>query len=209
MLDGAQGPAGAEVHSSDGCCLDGQIRLLLHRLQNLSTATAVLTERDRGPNQTEAIHVLFAGARTAHRERVLQPLTEIAGLRFVWVDGVYGSVLGRLVNASAVVLSVSAYSVPGEHKLPRVMPLLALGAAVVSERAEPYRDDLWLSDSRAVYAAPPECLGAVTIALLGRAGARDALRSGAHWAAQSLPHATLHSMKQLLRALATNQTPFH
>jgi len=127
------------------------------------------------------VDVLFAGAVTERRRVTLRPLQGVEGLTGEWVTDTFGAELAARVDRATLVLSVSSFGARGESKLPRVLPLLARGAVVVSERdAAEGRADAGLIEAGAIIPARRECIAAVVMAALAdpsvRLGAANAAR---------------------------------
>lgn len=153
------------------------------------------------------LDVLFAGTETDHRHRVLDSFAEFGGLRFTWMTMLHGKDLAEAVAQSRVVLSLANFGFLGENKLPRVMPLLALGAAILSEDTRPYDDAEWLSDAGAMLSASSECLPLAAASLAASPARRRAMRAAAFAASTAKPQSLDHSIRKLVdEAVAYSRT---
>lgn len=195
-LEPPQTPAG-----EGSCCAHASDLLVWRDLATNDIVGVNATVSQRRDDPAAKFHVLLAGATTPVREPVIAALREVQGLRVHVAEQALGRELASLVDGSLLSLSLSAYGQRGESKLPRVLPLLARGAVVVSEfGGEPGRDDEWLVQERAVAAAARECIVPVALGLLADPDERVRVsRHAARLAAGEASPSTADSIARLLR----------
>lgn len=145
-----------------------------------------------------SLDLLFAGTETDHRHQVLGQFSKVGGLRFAWMTMLHGRQLAAAVANSSVVLSVANFGYEGENKLPRVLPLMPLGAAVLSESTAPFDDAAWLSDAGAIMTATSQCLPIAAVSLAASPSRRQAMQAAALRASTALPQSTDHSVRKLV-----------
>jgi hypothetical protein len=116
----------------------------------------------------ETVPVGFIGTLTGWRNATLAPISRLVSFH----SSLFRSAWEEQVGHTAVSLSLRAYGLEGESKLPRLLPLLQQGAFIVSEASGQgsAQDDSWIEG---IVVAPRECVAATTLAYLSAPGARQ------------------------------------